>query len=124
MTGSARWISAAGAVLGLTGVALAAAGSHALSDAVAPAGRRAWDAAVLTQLVHAVALLAVGVSAEKIPLLGRLGALTMLAGTVVFSGSVYLRIGIGVTFAWGIAPVGGLMLMLAWLLLLISFLRH
>ena len=123
MTARGRWISAAAALLGLTGVALAAAGSHALPDTLGAGDRRAWESAVLIQFVHALALLVIGECAHASLVLRRLAAATMFAGTVLFSGSLYLRVGLGFAAAGSAAPVGGILLMVAWLLLFVSCLR-
>jgi uncharacterized membrane protein YgdD (TMEM256/DUF423 family) len=108
-------------LLGLTGVALGAFGAHALRDRLAEAGMAGvWETAVLYQLVHAVALVAVTAAAGT-------GVVThwralwsarlWVAGVVLFSGSLYL---LALDFGkfWGpITPIGGVALLLGWLLL-------
>jgi len=101
---------------GCTGVIMAAAGSHLGGIADHPADWRAWQAASLMQLVHAAALLGVAALWERhasvwLTLAGWL----MVAGMVLFSGSLYAH----VLFAWStrLAPVGGSCLILAWALL-------
>ncbi|MGJ3242118.1 MAG: DUF423 domain-containing protein [Opitutales bacterium] len=107
----------AAGVLGATGVVAGALGAHALADRLAEAGRLGvWETAVLYQLVHAVALLALGGWAGRLRA-GRAIAVFWLGGTILFSGSLYgLSLG-GPGWLGPVTPVGGLLLILGWLLL-------
>jgi uncharacterized membrane protein YgdD (TMEM256/DUF423 family) len=106
-----------GAALGFIGVALGAFGAHGLKTLLEAKGTLAvWETAVLYQLVHAVALLALGA-------LGRPAAWTArlwLAGVVVFSGSLYLLALTGVKWIGAITPVGGVALLAGWLVLVVK----
>jgi uncharacterized membrane protein YgdD (TMEM256/DUF423 family) len=108
------FISAA-ALLGLSGVALSAYISHGLSD---DALRSVAASAVLQQMLHALALLVLGVWI-RIEAAGRLHLAAggfFIAG-VVSSGFIYLRV-FGVTEALrDFVPAGGVFLMLGWLFL-------
>ncbi|MEW5678601.1 DUF423 domain-containing protein [Comamonas kerstersii] len=116
------WIPAA-ALLGVTGVVMAAYASHGLgfiADAtVREATRASLQMAVQQQMFHALALLGVGMLA----LTGRgnrwicaSGGLFVL-GVLLFSGLIYLRTLTGVEAFRPLVPWGGSCLMLAWLLL-------
>ncbi len=106
------------ALLGLTAVALGAVASHALAD---PLAARAVERASLYQLIHAVVLLfAAGLTGYL-----ALGArCLLLAGIVLFCGSIELKYLFSVTNASAFAPTGGVCLMLGWLLLGASALRR
>ena len=67
------------------------------------------------QMYHALALLAVGLLAERRAsrLLGASGAL-FVAGTVLFSGSLYALSLSGVTWLGAITPFGGVAFLSGW----------
>lgn len=104
--GSATLLGAG--VLGIGGVAAAAASAHAASDP------RLLGAVALVCLAHAPALLALGLSGRRDFML-RLATLLLFAGTTVFSADIALRaFGHGRLFAMA-APSGGIAMMAGWL---------
>lgn len=114
------WILFAAALLGSTGVGLAAYASHGLGFIADPAVRQAvrttLQQAVQQQLLHAVVLLALGVWARQGA--GRwphLAALLITLGVLLFSGLIYLRTFTGVETFRSFVPWGGVSLMLGWL---------
>jgi uncharacterized membrane protein YgdD (TMEM256/DUF423 family) len=120
----ARTVGLLGAALGLSGVVLAALGSHAVPGMDDPSNYRSWQAASLLHLVHAVALLALGVQLRRQP--GRailVAALLLVAGVVLFSGSIYARVALDLGRTFNIAPLGGLLLMVGWCVCLYALLR-
>lgn len=105
-----------GGFFGFTGVALGAFGAHGLRDQLLPAAMSTYQTAVLYQLVHAVALVALAawstkaVAAKNILVAG----LAFTAGIVFFSGSLYI-LALGGPRAMGaVAPVGGAAFLLGW----------
>lgn len=103
--------SFAAALLGLTAVALGAIAAHTVADAQAA---QALERASLYQLIHALALLyATGLSG-KVAVLARS---LLLAGIVLFCGSIELKYLFSITQATALAPTGGVALMLGWLML-------
>ena len=108
------------ALLGALGVGLGAFGAHGLARVLAATGHAAtWETAARYHLLHALALLVVGVWQRQQPANAALGraAACFAAGVVVFSGSLY---GLSLTAArWlgPITPVGGGLLIIGWLLL-------
>lgn len=114
----------AASVLGFTAVAAGAFGAHLLRDRLGPELLVIWETAARYQLVHAVALLFVALVAGRSPA-GPWSAAgwSFVAGTVVFSGSLYVLAATGVR-AWGaVTPFGGLGLLAGWLLLGVAALR-
>jgi uncharacterized membrane protein YgdD (TMEM256/DUF423 family) len=105
--------------LGFLGVALGAFGAHGLRDRLPPGMLDVYKTGVLYHLLHAVALLAVALGAER---LARPRAVATLwtAGVVVFSGSLYALAITGVTTLGAVAPLGGLLLMAGWVTLAIN----
>ena len=117
--GLARRALATGAVLMLVGVALGAFGAHVLRGQFPPARLASYQTGVLYHLVHALGLLLVGVLArESGDSAGlRWCARFLVAGVLLFSGSIYLMTA-GAPRALGmVAPLGGLSFMAAWALL-------
>jgi uncharacterized membrane protein YgdD (TMEM256/DUF423 family) len=103
-----------GAVLGFLGVALGAFGAHALRDRLEPSLLQAWNTGVLYHLLHAVALFAFGLYARATGTAPGPGAALLLAGVVVFSGSLYALALTGIRPLGAITPVGGLLFLAGW----------
>jgi uncharacterized membrane protein YgdD (TMEM256/DUF423 family) len=98
-----------------------AAASHALSHLDA-AALRAFGTAVDFQFFHGLGLIGVTVAAERYPHRRalRLCAWLLVAGTVLFCGSIYAT-SFGAPAAIGsLAPAGGIALMAAWLVLAVA----
>ena len=106
------------ALLGLTAVALGAVAAHAVADAQAV---QALERASLYQLIHALAILYAAGLPGRAALLARS---LLLAGIVLFCGSIELKYLFAVTQATTIAPTGGVALMLGWLMLGVSALTR
>lgn len=105
--------------LGASGVALGAFGAHLLRATLEAAGtREAWETAVRYQLVHAVALLGLAgwlrASQGGAGVRAAWAARLWVAGTVLFSGSLYgLALG-GPRWLGPVTPLGGLALIGGW----------
>jgi uncharacterized membrane protein YgdD (TMEM256/DUF423 family) len=106
-----------GCVLAAFAVVAGALGSHALDLPEPAAGQ--YETAVRYHMYHALGLLVAGI-------LGRLGHRTgtaawcMLLGSLVFSGTVYAIALGGPKWLGAITPLGGLSLIVAWLLLALA----
>lgn len=119
------------AFLGALTVALGAFGAHALKAVLSPAALTTYETAVRYQMYHVVALLITGIlmnkaaSPKEQKLLSRAG-LFFIDGIVLFSGSLYFIVakpflGIeGLPWVGVITPMGGLLWMVAWVLLALS----
>ena len=119
------------AFLGALTVALGAFGAHALKAVLSPAALITYETAVRYQMYHVVALLITGIlmnkaaSPKEQKLLSRAG-LFFIDGIVLFSGSLYFILakpflGIeGLPWVGVITPMGGLLWMVAWVLLALS----
>lgn len=119
------WIGL-GALAGLGAVAMAAVAAHALAG-LAPGQLRAVDAAVQMQGWHALALVACGLWVERRggPASGLVhwAAGAFVLGLLAFCGAVYAS-ALGGIATGRLAPAGGTLLMLGWLLLGLAALRR
>lgn len=107
----------AAALLGFIGVAAGAFGAHALRDALSPRDLEIFETAVRYQLIHAVALLGVAAASARWPEVSgalNLAGWSMIAGVLIFSGSLYALVGTGVRGLGAVTPIGGVGLLLGW----------
>lgn len=107
-----------GGLSGALGVALGAGAAHALKRVLDERSLALVETAVRYQLVHAVALLALGalLAARPWPALNWV-AWAWAVGTALFCGALYLLAFTGVRAFAHVAPFGGLALILGWALL-------
>lgn len=115
----------AGAFL-FAGVALGAFGAHALRARLSPDAMAIWQTAVQYHFWHALGLLAVGILLQQSPDSGALGACAWLlvAGLVVFCGSLYALALTGVRALGAVTPFGGAAFLAAWAALVWAILRR
>ena len=110
-----------GTALGLLGVAFGAFGAHALRARLSPEMLGVFETAVRYQMYHVFAVLVVAVA------IGNLGNARVLvaagwlfvAGILVFSGSLYALALTGVRTLGAITPIGGLLFLLGWVVLVV-----
>jgi len=112
---------------GAVGVALGAFGAHALRERLSPADLAIFETAVRYQFYHVFALLA---AQALIVLAGpndvgamqtaRQAAWAFVVGMTIFSGSLYLLVATGVRKLGMVTPLGGVLLILGWLLLALA----
>jgi uncharacterized membrane protein YgdD (TMEM256/DUF423 family) len=107
-----------GSLSGFLAVALGAFGAHGLRSRIGPDMLAIFETGVRYQMYHALALLAVAWAATRWPgnAVTSAGWL-FLAGTVIFSGSLYLLSLTGMRWLGAITPLGGLAFMAGWLCL-------
>lgn len=106
-------------------MALGAFGAHALKTRLSAELLAVWNTGVQYHLWHALGMILVGLSATLAPdgpWLRASGTL-LLAGIVLFSGSLY-ALALGAPKAIGImTPFGGIAFLLGWLALAVSVAR-
>ncbi|MEB3204868.1 MAG: DUF423 domain-containing protein [Candidatus Sericytochromatia bacterium] len=116
-----RVLLAMASALGATGVLAGAFGAHALKQHVSAARLETWGTAAHYQQVHAVALLALAAwSASRGRVVAPRAAWCLLAGILVFSGSLYTLVLSGKAAFGAITPIGGVLLIVGWLLLAVT----
>ncbi len=112
--------SAGGAILLAVAVALGAFGAHGLRDRLDAYHLSIWEKAVFYHFIHALGILIVSV----LPKTGTFSEYAtdwagtlLLAGIVLFSGSLYLLAATGIRWLGAITPAGGVCLITGWLVL-------
>ena len=119
-----------GSLLAGLAVVLGAFGAHGLRKIVDAETITVYQTGVQYQMYHALALLAIGILGERMSssFLNYSGFL-FIGGIVLFSGSLYLIASLKamnkvVTPGVGIiTPIGGLLFILGWIMLLIAVIR-
>ena len=119
-----RLFFAAGALSAFIGVALGAFAAHGLKERLDANMLAIFETGVRYQMYHALGLLAVGWACTKWPgaWVNASGWL-LIAGTVIFSGSLYVLALTGVRWLGAITPFGGLAFLTGWLCLAWAVLR-
>src|SRR5437588_5945051 len=110
-----------GALSGFLGVALGAFGAHALRARLTSDMLQVFQTGVTYQMYHALALVGVGIllarfSSDGSAWLTAAGWL-FIAGTVLFSGSLYALALSDLTWLGAVTPLGGVAFLLGWLAL-------
>jgi len=115
---AASLFGAAGALSACVAVAAGAFGAHALRASITSAALATFETAARYQLFHALALLVVAGLLERPrhPAVVR-AAWAFLAGTVLFSGSLYALALSGQRWLGAVTPLGGAVFIAGWLLL-------
>jgi uncharacterized membrane protein YgdD (TMEM256/DUF423 family) len=121
---SARVLALAGLALALA-TAFGAFGAHGLKGHLAPDRLEVYETAVRYHFFHALGLLGVGIALRFSDTgLMRWAAVAILAGIVLFSGSLY-ALTFGAPRLLGVVtPVGGVALIAGWLLFALGALRR
>ncbi len=122
MNTNARPIVIAGAILAFLGVALGAFGAHALRSRVDANLLAVYQTGVQYHLVHALGVILIGVLVQVAPDSKwlRIAGWTMVVGVIIFSGSLYTLSLTGIRGFGATAPLGGLALLAAWLMLAVG----
>lgn len=114
-----------GAVFGLLAVILGAFGAHALKKIVNEEQLRSFETGVKYQMYHALVLLFLGSHFEQPH---ALMSWCFVLGTILFSFSIYGLVLSSakrkkLRFLGPVTPLGGLLLIIGWVLLLLAFLQ-
>ena len=113
-----RFLIVCGALLLALGVATGAFGAHGLRRLATPDLLDVWRTAAHYQLIHAAGLLLVAALWPRLaPAPAAWAGGLMLAGLLIFSGSLYALVLSGVRVLGAVTPIGGLLLILSWLTL-------
>ena len=117
------------AVFGLLSVVLGAFGAHGLKSLISVESLQSFETGVRYQMYHALLLLFIGNSSIVSTKNKTLIFYLILLGILLFSGSIY---GLATNDLSGfdfrsiafITPVGGLLLIASWIILLINFVKY
>lgn len=115
MTGTGRAFAVFGAASAFLAVAAGAFGAHALKGKLAVDLLEVFETAARYQMYHALALVFAALAYERwvTPQLGWAGWL-FIAGTIIFSGSLYLLALTGTRWLGAVTPLGGLCFLAGW----------
>jgi uncharacterized membrane protein YgdD (TMEM256/DUF423 family) len=112
--------SAAGAILLALSVILGAFGAHGLRDRLDAYSMSVYEKAVFYQFIHSLGILIVSILPKTGTFspgsAGTVCAL-LLAGIVIFSGSLYLLAVTGNRTLGAITPIGGVCFIVGWVML-------
>jgi len=122
-----RTFLAVAALLGFLAVGIGAFGAHALEDhfTANPEREPTYETAVQYQMFHVVGLLAVAyLEGQRSSNLKRAAGWLFVAGTVLFSGSLYMLAVFQISAMGAVAPFGGVSFLTGWALLGVSAFRE
>ncbi|MCA1323452.1 DUF423 domain-containing protein [Herbaspirillum sp. alder98] len=112
-----RILVVVGAVNMFIAVCCGAFGAHGLKKMLSEDLLAVWHTAVTYQVMHALGMIAVALLMPKFGGAGLTWAGNlMLAGIVIFSGSLYLLALTGTRILGAITPIGGVAFLAAWVL--------
>jgi uncharacterized membrane protein YgdD (TMEM256/DUF423 family) len=114
---NARWFALLGSISALLAVAAGAFGAHALRTRLSPAELSAFETGARYQMYHALALFICAALAERGWRLAPPAGWLFVAGTVLFSGSLYAMALTGISLLGMITPLGGLAFIAGWVCL-------
>ncbi len=123
-----RKILAAGAFFGMMAVILGAFGAHSLKNSLPDSQIAIFEIGIRYQFYHALLMLAIGSLGVLSAKTKKIAAWLTAVGILFFSGSLYLLSTSSITgFNFRpivfVTPFGGMLLVGAWLLLFVDFLR-
>ena len=106
-----------GAILAFTAVAAGAFGAHALKQKLNSDMLNAFEVGVRYQMYHALVLILIAILYSIHPngIMSASGW-TLFAGTCIFSGSLYALAISGIRVLGAITPIGGVFLLIGWIL--------
>jgi uncharacterized membrane protein YgdD (TMEM256/DUF423 family) len=122
-----RKITITAAILGMLSIILGAFGAHALKKVLTIEQLSTFETGVKYQMYHALFLLFIGWSSISEKAKKTIYYL-VVSGVLFFSGSIYLLATKNVThldfkLIGILTPIGGLLFILAWIVLLINFMQ-
>ena len=120
---TAKLILQLAALLGALSVGIGAFAAHGLRKSLEAAGRfETFETAVRYQFFHTLALLGIGLLLLMRPELKSLGTVAWLwlGGILIFSGSLYVLCLTGITKLGAVTPIGGVLFIAGWIMLLLA----
>ena len=116
MNDGARFWALAGTANAFLAVAAGAFGAHGLRSRVSERMLAVFETGARYQMFHALGLLAVAWLASQRAGVADAAGWSMLAGVVIFSGSLYVMALTGVTRLGMVTPLGGVGFLVGWVL--------
>ena len=121
-----RFLIATGAVSAALSVVLGAFAAHGLKTRLPQEILAVFQTGVQYQFYHSLGLILVGILTQlyKGSSLLPAAGLIMIAGILLFSGSLYVISTTGIRSLGLITPIGGMAFIVAWLMLAVGIWRH
>jgi uncharacterized membrane protein YgdD (TMEM256/DUF423 family) len=121
-------IISTGAIFGMIAIILGAFGAHALKKVLSLEQLSTFETGVRYQMYHAIFLLFIGLTNELSQKAKKTIYFLALFGVILFSGSIYLLATNDLTsfdfkVIGFVTPIGGLLLILAWGVLLLNIIN-
>jgi len=121
---TSRTFIVAGAIGGFLSVCFGAFGAHAIKHSISPELMAVYQTAVEYQFFHSLGLILIGLLFQQQPNnFIKIAGWLMIAGTLIFSGSLYVLSLSGIRWLGAITPIGGTAFIAAWLLLAFGSLK-
>lgn len=111
------------AILMALAVAAGAFGAHALKNVLSPERLETWQTAVQYHAWHALGLLLIAVIGAQFEVAIAWPASLILAGILIFSGSLYALCLTGIGWLGAITPIGGISFIAGWIWMAIVFIK-
>ena len=113
---------------GMIAVILGAFGAHAFKKILPAEKLASFEVGVRYQMYHAIVLLVIGFALSFSTSTERWAAICLMVGVFLFSFSIYLLAfaeywNVNLKFLGPVTPLGGLFLILGWLLLIVFFVK-
>ena len=123
-----KTILISGSLLGLTGIVLGAFAAHGLKELISPESVQTFETGVRYQMYHALFLLFIGSTTFVTMKAKKQIFYLVMIGLLFFSGSIYgLATNLLTNFDFKsiafITPIGGLCLIISWVLLFVNFIK-
>ncbi|WP_433896719.1 DUF423 domain-containing protein [Sphingobacterium mizutaii] len=117
-----------GAVLGILSIVFGAFGAHALKKVLTEERLSSFEVGVRYQMYAAITLLIIGFHLDFNSSIENWAYYGLFWGCILFSGSIYILsfkdlLKFNMKFIGPITPLGGLLMIVGWLMLLISFIN-
>jgi len=112
-------------ILGFLAVVLGAFGSHALKEKLSPEALNSFETGVRYMMYHTIVILFINSYSGFTDKIKNTISSLFFIGILFFSGSIFaISVG-GVTAKniWFITPLGGILLIFGWLIMIFSFMR-
>lgn len=124
-----QFVLIVGSIYGLLSVILGAFGAHAFKSYLSPEKLASFETGVRYQMYHAILLIIIGLAFSFTSSIERWSAISIMAGVFLFSFSIYFLSfaeywNMNLRFLGPITPLGGLLLIVGWGLLLFFFVRN
>lgn len=123
-----KTILISGALLGMTGIVLGAFAAHGLKELITSESVQTFETGVRYQMYHALFLLFIGSTTFVSTKVKKHIFYLVMIGLLLFSGSIYgLATNLLTNFDFKsiafVTPLGGLCLIIAWVLLFVNFVK-